>query len=139
MYARLPNDFIPVSLREQDTLGMSQAILLCFEKAVYHRPDESPRQFGLEKEESVSASSTHMPNSSALASGNSAQTPSEDTLASQFSACTLWRLLAWENVCLEMSVGCKLMLKDVGMRLIFGFDLISIGKLDEGGKINDFG
>lgn len=48
-YARLPNDFIPVSLREQDTLGMSQAILLCFEKAVYRRPDESPRQFGLEK------------------------------------------------------------------------------------------
>lgn len=47
-YARLPNDFIPVSLREQNTLGMSQAILLCFEIAVYRMPDESPRQFGLE-------------------------------------------------------------------------------------------
>ncbi|KAI8534873.1 hypothetical protein RHMOL_Rhmol10G0130600 [Rhododendron molle] len=83
-YARLPNGFIPVSLREQVTLGLSQTILLCFEKAVYRRPDEIPRQFGLEKEESVSASSTHMPNSSALASENSAQTrPSEDTVASQ--------------------------------------------------------
>lgn len=28
---------------------MSRTILLCYEKAVYHRPDFSPKQFGIQK------------------------------------------------------------------------------------------
>lgn len=31
-------------------MGKSRTIVLCFEKAAYHRPDLCPRQFGLAKE-----------------------------------------------------------------------------------------
>ncbi|KAI8011264.1 Protein MAIN-LIKE 1 [Camellia lanceoleosa] len=47
-YERMPVDFLPLPLRGQAIIGMSRTILICFEKAVYHRPDLSPRQFGLE-------------------------------------------------------------------------------------------
>lgn len=46
-YQRLPSDYLSEFLRSQAILGMSRTVLLCFEKVVYHRPDVSPRQFGL--------------------------------------------------------------------------------------------
>lgn len=46
-YKQLPVDFLPEPLKRQVIMGMSRTVLLCFNDAVYHRPDLTPRQFGL--------------------------------------------------------------------------------------------
>ncbi|XP_021822726.1 serine/threonine-protein phosphatase 7 long form homolog isoform X2 [Prunus avium] len=48
-YKRLPCDFLPQYCAGQEKIGMSRTILLCYEKAVYHRPDLSPKQFGIQE------------------------------------------------------------------------------------------
>ncbi|KAM1120671.1 hypothetical protein ACFX19_002482 [Malus domestica] len=48
-YKRLPCNFLPEYCAGQEKMGMSRTILLCYEKAVYHRPDFSPKQFGIQK------------------------------------------------------------------------------------------
>lgn len=44
------NNHIPEFLRGQSIVGKSRTVVLCFEKATYHRPDLCPRQFVLAKE-----------------------------------------------------------------------------------------
>ncbi|KAH7849015.1 hypothetical protein Vadar_011747 [Vaccinium darrowii] len=46
-YKRLRDDFLPQHLAEQQQMGLSRTILVCFDKAVHHLPNHCPKQFGL--------------------------------------------------------------------------------------------